>query len=80
MDRCLTAVLSRWMNEKDDVKAFGGSTKENLVSALKEIEENALAEVITQTALGELNVCITMIFPAYIYVESYIVYSFSKCP
>ena len=58
MDRCLAAVLVRWMNEKDDVKASGGATKGKLVSALKETEENALAEAIDQSTLGDLKVCI----------------------
>ena len=55
VDRCLADMLLRWMNEKDDVKAFGGATKGNLVSALKEIEEIALAETIAQSTLGDLK-------------------------
>ena len=57
VDRCLTATLIRWMNEKDDVKASGGATKGKLVSALKEMEENALAEAIAQSTLGDLKAC-----------------------
>ena len=58
VDRCLADMLLRWMNEKDDVKAFGGATKGNLVSALKEIEEIALAEAIAQAPLGDLKLAI----------------------
>ena len=58
VDRCLAAMLQRWMKEEDDVKAFGGATKERLVSALKEIDENALSEAIAQATLGELKACI----------------------
>ena len=64
VDRCLAAMLVRWMNEKDDVKAFGGATKGKLVSALKEIEEIGLAETIAQATLGDLETCITMILSA----------------
>ena len=55
VDRCLAAMLQRWMKEKDDVKVFGGATKEKLVTALKEIEENALSEAIDQATLGNLK-------------------------
>ena len=58
MDRCLVAMLQRWMKEMDDVKVFGGATKEKLVSALKEIEENALSEAIAQATLGDLKASI----------------------
>ena len=58
VDRCLVAMLQRWMKEMDDVKVFGGATKEKLVSALKEIEENALSEAIAQATLGEFKECI----------------------
>ena len=61
VDRCLIAMLQRWMKEKDDVKVFGGATKEKLVSALKEIEENALSEAIAKTTLGDLKMCIKII-------------------
>ena len=69
VDRCLAAMLLRWMNEKDDIKAFGGATKGKLVSALKEIEEIALAEVIAQATLGDLKDSITIIFPMYLCAE-----------
>ena len=39
------------MKEKDEVKVFGRPTKDNLVSALKEIKENARSEVIAQATL-----------------------------
>ena len=55
VDRCLVAMLQRWMKEKDDVKVFGGATKEKLVSALKEIQENTLSEAVAQATLGDLN-------------------------
>ena len=58
MDRCLVAMLQRWVKEKDDVKVLGGATKEKLVSALKEIEENTLSEAIAQATLGALKACI----------------------
>ena len=76
VDCCLAAMLLRWMNEKDDVKAFGGASKGKLVSALKEIEEIALAEAIAQATLGDLNNTITMDFPECLYAEFY---SFCKC-
>ena len=76
VDRCLGAMLLRWMNEKDDVKTFGGATKGKLVSALREIEEIALAEAIAQATLGDLNACKTMILPACLHVE---LRSFYKC-
>ena len=60
VDRCLAAMLQRWMNEKDDVKGFGGATKDKLVSALKEIKENALSEAIAQATLGDLKACINI--------------------
>ena len=50
-DRCLAAVLQRWMEEKDYVKEFGGATKEALVAALLEIEETKIAENIKQASL-----------------------------
>ena len=49
VDRCLIAVLNRWMQELDGVKDLGGATKEQLVSALQNIEEIELSEVIAQT-------------------------------
>ena len=52
VDRCLAAVLQRWMSEEDDVKSSGGATKEALVSALKQLQENTLAEAVTQATLG----------------------------
>ena len=58
MDRCLVAMLQRWMQEKDDVKSFGGATKEQMVSALKEIDEIALSETIARATLGDLKKCI----------------------
>ena len=51
MDRCLTAVLNRWMQELDDVKEFGGATKQQLVLALQNIEEIELSEVIDKSKL-----------------------------
>ena len=76
VDRCLAAMLLRWMNEKDDVKAFGGATKGKLVSALKEIEEIALAEAIAQATIGDLKYSITIILPTCLCAEFY---SFWKC-
>ena len=61
VDRCLVAMLQRWMQEKDDVKSFGGATKEQMVSALKEIDEIALSENIAQATLGDLKECIKLI-------------------
>ena len=58
VDRCLEAMLVRWMNEKDDVKAVGGATKGKLVSALKQIEEITLADAIAQATIGELNIAL----------------------
>ena len=55
VNRCLEAVLQRWLNEEDDVKTFGGATKEKLMSALKDIEENALSETIAQATLGDFK-------------------------
>ena len=55
VDRCLAAMLLRWMNEEDNVKAFGGATKGKLLSALMEIEEYALAEAIARATLGDLK-------------------------
>ena len=70
VDRCLAAMLLRWMNEKDDVKAFGGATKGKLVSALEEIQEIALAESISQTTLGDLKACITIICYMFMFMQS----------
>ena len=53
VDRCLAAVLQRWLSEKDDVKSSGGATKEALVSALKQLQENALAEALAQATIGK---------------------------
>ena len=53
VDRCLAAVLQRWMSEKDEVKSSGGATKEALVSALKHLQENALAEAVAQAKIGK---------------------------
>ena len=63
VDRCLVAMLQRWMKEKDEVKVFGGATKRRLVSALKEIEENALSEAIAQSTLGDLNASFRTLVP-----------------
>ena len=48
---CLAAMLQRWIQEEDDVKEFGGATKESLVSALREMDEIALSEGIAQAKL-----------------------------
>ena len=48
VDDCRRAVLQRWMQEEDDVKEFGGATMEQLVTALREMEEITLAETIAQ--------------------------------
>ena len=61
VDRCLLAVLQRWMHEMDDVKICGGATKETLVSALKDLDEIALSEVVAQSTLGNLKACISII-------------------
>ena len=66
VDRCLAAMLQRWMKEKDDVKVFGGATKEKLVSALKEIKENALSEAVAQATLGKLNTYTTLFVLVYV--------------
>ena len=66
VDRCLAAMLQRWMKEKDDVKVFGGATKEKLVSALKEIKENALSEAVAQATLRNLNTCMPLFVLVYV--------------
>ena len=48
---CLEAILRRWMQEHGDVKKLGREAKEALVSALVDIEEVALSEVIAQADL-----------------------------
>ena len=55
VDRCLLAVLQRWMHEMDDVKNCGGASKENLVLALKNLDEIALSEAIARSTLGDLK-------------------------
>ena len=72
VDRCLAAMLQRWMKEEDDVKVFGGATKDKLVSALKEIEENALSEAIAQATLGNLSTCTTLFVLVYVLCDMYI--------
>ena len=62
VDRCLASVLQRWMNEEDDVKSSGGATKEALISALKELQENALAEAVDQATLGKYVVSLCALF------------------
>ena len=74
VDRCLAAMLQRWMNEKDGVKEFGGATKKKLVSALKEIKENALSEAIAQATLGDLKACNKIL--VFVCV---VLHSFCKC-
>ena len=53
VDKCLAAVIQRWMQEKDNVKKYGGATKQSLVSALRKMNETVLAEEVARAELGE---------------------------
>ena len=48
---CLEAMLWRWMQEEDDVKEIGGATKQALITALREMDEIAIAEAISHAEL-----------------------------
>ena len=42
--RCLSECLTKWLQKADDVVMKGGPTIYSLVSALKELGENGVAE------------------------------------
>ena len=49
VERCLRDVIHYWLDERDDVKEFGGCTKQRLVTALQETDQNNIADEILGT-------------------------------
>ena len=55
--KCLTECLSNWLKKKDDVDSRGGPTLDSLIRALKQIDENAVAEKMSKNGIN--NYCST---------------------
>ena len=46
VERCLRDIICYWLDQRDEVKEFGGCTKQHLVTALLDIDENDIADKI----------------------------------
>ena len=46
VEHCMRDVIHNWLLQRDDVKQMGGCTKQNLITALQEMEENAIVDKI----------------------------------
>ena len=46
VERCLRDVIRYWLDQRDEVKEFGGCTKQRLVTALQDIDENSIGDKI----------------------------------
>ena len=66
VERCLRDVIRYWLAHRDDVKELGGCTKQRLVTALQDINENSIADKILGMFLPQpftphlvLNTCMS---------------------
>ena len=55
MSRCLTECLSLWLRRADNVDSRGGATYESLSTALQSMNENAVADELSEF----INDCIS---------------------
>ena len=57
VERCMRDVIHNWLPQRDDVIQMGGCTKHCLITALREMEENAIVDKILGMFTSTIMCC-----------------------